>query len=119
MDTGNSDWNTGTYGHAALEDRCAPRQRLNIAARLRPSGGRAFQTIVSDLSLGGFCANSMEPMIVGNRCWLSLNGMEALKADVIWWESGRVGCAFHTLLSPISHDNIVLRYRGDSVFRRI
>ena len=45
--------------------------------------------------------------------------MPALQADVIWWDSGRVGCAFDVLLSPIVHDNILLRYRGDSAFRRI
>ncbi|MBB3860282.1 hypothetical protein GGQ88_001548 [Novosphingobium hassiacum] len=114
-----SDWNTITYGHAALEDRCAPRLRVNIPATLRPSGGRGFQTVVVDLSLGGFCANSLQKMYVGNRCWLTLPGMEAKQADVIWWESGRVGCAFANLLSPIMHDNILARYRGDGVFRRV
>lgn len=118
MDTGNTDWNTGTYGQAALEDRCAPRQRVNIPATLRPSGERGFKTVLTDLSLGGFCANSMQQMFPGNRCWLTLQGMEALQADVVWWDSGRVGCAFATLLSPIVHDNILARYRGDSVFRR-
>jgi hypothetical protein len=54
----------------------------------------------------------------GNRCWLTLPGMEALQAEVVWWESGRVGCAFANLLSPIVHDNILARYRGDGVFRR-
>lgn len=119
MDTSNSDWNTGTYGHAALEDRCSPRLRINLPARLRPSGGRAFQTMVSDLSLSGFCANAMERMVPGNRCWLSLPGMAAMKADVIWWESGRVGCAFETLLSPIVYDNILVRYRDAGVLRRV
>lgn len=119
MNTTNSDWNTGAYSQAALEDRCAPRQRVNIPANLRPSGGRGFQTVVSDLSLGGFCANSLQRMYPGNRCWLTLPGIEPLQADVVWWDGGRVGCAFAQLLSPIVLDNILVRFRGDGVFRRI
>ena len=119
MNTTNSDWNTGTYSQAALEDRCAPRQRVNIPASLRPSGGRGFQTVVSDLSISGFCANSLQRMYPGNRCWLTLPGVEPLQADVVWWDSGRVGCGFAQLLSPIVHDNILVRFRGDGVFRRV
>lgn len=113
-----TDWNTNIYGQAALEDRSAPRQRVNIPATLRPSGGKGFQTVVLDLSLGGFCANALQRLHPGNRCWLTLPGMEALQAEVIWWDSGRVGCAFANLLSPIVHDNILARSRGDGVFRR-
>jgi hypothetical protein len=29
------------------------------------------------------------------------------------------GCAFTQLLSPIVHDNILARYRGDGMFRNI
>ena len=118
-DSGTADWNSGAYSNAALEDRCAPRLRVNIPATLRPSGERGFQTVVVDLSLGGFCANSLQKLHAGNRCWLTLPGMEAKQADIVWWESGLVGCAFANLLSPIVHDNILARYRGDGVFRRI
>jgi hypothetical protein len=40
-----------------------------------------------------------------------------LQAEVIWWNNGLVGCAFNQLLSPIVHDNILARWRGDSVYR--
>ena len=107
---GTTDWNTQSYGLAALEDRCAPRLALNIPASLRPSGGTAFQTIVLDIGLGGFSANTLQRMFEGNRCWLTLPGMAALQASVIWWDSGRVGCAFETLISPIVHENILARH---------
>jgi len=114
-----TDWNTEVYGQAALEDRSAQRQRINIPATLRPSGGQSFKTVVLDLSLGGFCANAVQRIPTGNRCWLTLPGMESLQADVVWWDAGRVGCAFANLLSPMAHDNVLARYRGDGVFRRL
>jgi PilZ domain len=114
-----TDWNTEVYGQAALEDRSAARQRVNLPATLRPSGSRSFQTVVIDLSLSGFCANALQRLHPGNRCWLTLPGLESLQADVVWWDAGRVGCAFANLLSPIVHDNLVARYRGNGVFRRI
>lgn len=113
-----TDWNTDIYAQAALEDRSAHRLRANIPAMLRPSGAPGFQTVVLDLSLGGFCANALQRMDAGNRCWLTLSGMESLQAEVVWWDAGRVGCAFSNLISPIVHDNILARYRGDGVFRR-
>ena len=42
------------YAIAAQEDRCAPRTKLTIPAQFRQSGGRAFQTVVHDLSLSDF-----------------------------------------------------------------
>lgn len=40
-----------------------------------------------------------------------------MQAQVVWWEEGMVGCAFDKLLSPIIHDNILSRWRGDGVYR--
>jgi hypothetical protein len=51
-------------------------------------------------------------MLTGTKCWLTLPGLEALQAEVIWWDNAKVGCAFDRLMSPIVHDNIVLRYRS-------
>ncbi|KPF90955.1 pilus assembly protein PilZ [Novosphingobium sp. AAP83] len=117
MNTTNTDWNTTAYGQVSFEDRCALRHRVHIPAILRPSGERGFNTVVVDLALAGFCANSIQRMHPGNRCWLILPGLESLLAEVVWWQSGRVGCAFEQLLSPIVHDNILVRFRGDGVFR--
>jgi hypothetical protein len=107
------------YEIAAQEDRSAVRTRITIPAQLRQSGGRAFQTVVNDLSLSGFSAAAITRMHPGAVCWLTLSGLESLQAEVIWWENNTVGCAFQQLLSPIVHDNILARYRGDGVFRSI
>ena len=106
------------YALASQEDRCAPRTRISIPSNLRPSGSRSFQTLVNDLSLSGFSAASVNRMHVGSICWLTLPGIEALQSRVIWWDGGMVGCAFEQLLSPIVHDNIFARWRGDSIYFR-
>ena len=48
---------------------------------------------------------------------ITLPGLESLQAEVVWWENNMCGCAFTSLLSPIVHDNILARYRGDGVYR--
>jgi hypothetical protein len=107
------------YAVAAQEDRSAPRTRIAIPASLRASGSTSFQTVVHDLSLSGFSASSINRMHPGMVCWLQLPGLESLQAEVIWWNNSLTGCAFHNLLSPIVHDNILARFRAETVFRSI
>lgn len=107
----------GRYEIAAQEDRCAPRTKITIPARLRVSGARGFQTIVQDLSLSGFSATAVSRMHPGSICWLTLPGLEALQGEVVWWENALCGCAFSTLLSPIVHDDVLARFRGDGSYR--
>lgn len=106
------------YDIAAQEDRSAPRTKLVIPAQLRASGMRSFQTVVNDLSLSGFSATAVTRMHTGSICWLTLPGLESLQAEVVWWENGQCGCAFTNLISPIVHDNILARFRGDGTYRR-
>ncbi len=98
------------YFTAAQEDRCAPRTQISIPAQLRPSGARGFHTVVQDLSLSGFCATSVSRLHPGTVCWLTLPGLGALQSTVVWWENNLAGCSFDQLLSPIVHDNMLLRY---------
>ncbi len=98
------------YEIAAQEDRCAPRQRVKIPAKLRRSGARGSFTVVHDLSLAGFSSSSPSRMHVGAICWLTLPGLESLQSEVVWWQGGVVGCAFSRLLNPIIHEFIVNRY---------
>jgi len=107
----------GRYDLAAQEDRSAHRTRILIPAQLRASGMRAFQSVVNDLSLSGFSATAGNRMHKGTVCWLTLPGLESLQAEVVWWENGLCGCAFANLLSPIVHDNVLARHRGDGAFR--
>lgn len=105
------------YFSAAQEDRSAPRTRISIPASLRASGGRAFQTVVHDLSLSGFCAAAVSRIHPGSVCWLTLPGMESLQAEVVWWDNSLIGCAFDKMLSPIVHDNLLNRWGGSAPFR--
>ncbi len=98
------------YFVTAQEDRCAPRTALRIPGSLRPSGDKGFATTVHDLSLGGFSCEAMSRMRPGGLCWLTLPGLAALQAEVIWNHGGMVGCAFANLLNPAVHDSILSRY---------
>jgi hypothetical protein len=98
------------YLVAAQEDRCAPRTRLQIPASLRPSGDKGFATTVHDLSLGGFSCEALSRMRSGALCWLTLPGLGALQAEVIWNHGGMVGCAFANLLNPAVFEKITERY---------
>lgn len=102
------------YSQAAQEDRSAPRTRIVIPASLRPSGAKGFQTTVQDLSLSGFSAVAISRLRPGTLCWLTLPGLESLQAEVVWWESGSVGCAFSQLLSPIVHSALLVRWSGQA-----
>ncbi len=105
------------YEVAAQEDRCAPRTRIAIPATFRSSGGRSFQTMVHDLSLGGFCCSAVNRLQPGTICWITLPGLESQQSEVIWWNNSLVGCAFQNLLSPIVHDNILSRWQPETIFR--
>lgn len=104
------------YAHAAQEDRCAPRTRITIPATLRPSGSRAFQTVVHDLSISGFSAMAINRLHPGTYCWLSLPGLESMQGQVVWWDNGVVGCAFQKLLSPIIHESVLSRWTGHATY---
>ena len=107
------------YDIAAQEDRCAPRQRIAIPATLRFSGCRGVPSVVHDLSLSGFCAAAINHVHPGTICWLTLPGLEALQAEVVWWDNSLLGGAFDSLLSPIVYDNILARWRTTAPCRAI
>ena len=107
------------YAIAAQEDRSAPRTRVSIPAALRASGAKGFQTVVHDLSLSGFSAAAINRLAPGTICWLTLPGIEALQAEVVWWNNSLVGCGFQSMLSPIVHDNILARFAGNCAYRSV
>ena len=74
---------TDRYRIAAQEDRSAPRTRIDIPGQLRPSGGKAFQTVVNDLSISGFSATAINRMLPGQLCWLTLPGLGSLMARML------------------------------------
>ncbi len=98
------------YLTAAQEDRCAPRTRVTIAASLRASGAPRFAVVVKDLSIAGFACEAVASMRSGALCWLTLPGLEAQQAEVIWNDGAMIGCAFAQLLNPAVHDLLITRY---------
>lgn len=96
-----------SYEYATQEDRCSARARVSISATMRPAGGKRLQTVIRDISLSGFSAIAISRLAQGTCCWLTLPGHEPLRANVVWWEQGRVGCAFEQLLEQSVHDQIV------------
>ena len=101
-----------SYFFAAQEDRSAPRTRIAIPEMLRASGARGFQTMVHDLSLSGFCAAAVSRLHPGTVCWLTLPGLEAQEARVVWWDKSLTGCAFEQMLSPIVYENLLQHWQG-------
>ena len=99
----------GTYDYAAQEDRSAPRIDVILAASLRAVGGKKLNTVVRNISLSGFCATAIAKIAPGTSCWLSIPGHQVMKAQVVWWEQGRVGCAFEQLLEPAILDAIIAK----------
>jgi len=95
---------------AMQEDRCAPRSKVEIPARLRISGRPAFGVTVRDLSLAGFSCDFPSAVPVGSRCWLKLPLIESLEAEVMWNDGMHLGCAFSNLLSPIVLDMLLREF---------
>ena len=101
-----------SYALAAQEDRCAPRSRLAMDATLRPSGGHGFAVVIRDLSLGGFACEALTGMRGGHLCWITLPGLGALQAQVVWNDGTMVGCAFENLLNQAVFDAVVAKQGG-------
>jgi hypothetical protein len=110
----DSRFGPGSYEHASQEDRSTPRVRVHLAASVRPSGVRGFQTIVRDLSLAGFTAVSPARLEAHNFCWLSIPGFEAIQGEVVWWETGMFGVAFGKLLDQATFNAIIAYQRSGS-----
>jgi hypothetical protein len=98
------------YEHAAQEDRSAPRIKLNIPATMRPSASPGFKVVVKDLSLSGVACEALTGMKPGTRVWLTLPGLTALQAEIMWNDGTIVGCGFTNLLNPAVLENILARF---------
>jgi len=98
------------YEDAAQEDRCAPRIKLRIPAQMRPSGSPSFAVIVKDLSLSGVACEALTGMSTGTRVWLTLPGLSALQAKIVWNDGTMVGCEFDTLLNLAVMENVLARF---------
>jgi hypothetical protein len=103
------------------DGRKAERRIVNLAGALRESGARTLKIVVIDISLGGFKADTPEPMEEGSEVWLKLSGFEAKRSRVVWTNGKEVGCEFEWPLHQRELDLIVApapRRIPKGVFRR-
>jgi hypothetical protein len=104
------------------DGRKAERRIVNLAAALREDGARSAKVVVVDISVGGFKAESEEPLEEGSEVWLKLAGLEAKRSRVIWTRDRDIGCEFETPLHQKELDAIVApapRRIVKGVFRRV
>lgn len=106
----NDDDQHVSYAVAAAEDRCAPRQRLSIQARMRFSCSSSFPVEVTDMSLAGFACDALLATAPGTLCWLTLPGLGALEAEVVQHSKHGMGCAFKNLLNLAVFNHYVAKY---------
>ncbi len=99
-----------SYAHAAEEDRCAPRHRLAIPAKLRFSCSNSFAVEVTDMSLAGFACDALLEIGSGTRCWLTLPGLGALEAEVVRTGTRGLGCSFVNLIGLPVLDRFIAKY---------
>ncbi|WP_445948731.1 PilZ domain-containing protein [Sphingorhabdus sp.] len=98
------------YEGAAREDRSAPRVCVKIPAIVRPSGSSGYSVIVRNLSLSGIACEALTRMPAGTQLRLTLPGLMAIQAKVIWNDCNIVGCEFSTMLNPAALQNILTRF---------
>lgn len=103
------------------DGRKAERRIVNLAGALRESGARTLKIVVIDISLGGFKADTPEPIEEGSEVWLKLSGLEAKRSRVVWTNGKEMGCEFEWPLHQRELDLIVApapRRIPKGVFRR-
>lgn len=104
------------------DGRKAERRIVNLAAALREQGARTVTIVVLDISVGGFKADSAEPMEIGSEVWLKIPGWEVRRSRVVWAEGKEIGCEFEYPLHPRELELMVApapRKITKGVFRRV
>lgn len=98
------------YAFMAEEDRCAPRHKVAIPAKMRFSGSSSFPSEVTNISLAGFACDALLQAHPGTRCWLTLPGLAPLEAEVVHRKDAGLGCAFSNMLNPAVLDRYLASY---------
>lgn len=104
------------------DGRKAERRIVNLAAALREEGAKTAKVVLVDISVGGFRAESEDPVEEGHEVWLKLPGHEARRSRVVWSKDKVIGCEFEYELHPRELELIVApapRKIIKGVFRRV
>lgn len=104
------------------DGRKAERRIVNLAAALREEGAKTAKVVLVDISIGGFRAESEDPVEEGHEVWLKLPGHEARRSRVVWSKDKVIGCEFEYELHPRELELIIApapRKIVKGVFRRV
>jgi hypothetical protein len=71
-----------------------------MVAHFRESGVQKAKVTVFDLSTTGFRIETFMGVRPAAKVWLSLPGLEAQQASVVWVRGDYVGCKFDHALHP-------------------
>jgi hypothetical protein len=83
--------------------RRAPRQPVELDAKMRELGATGVEARILNISASGFMAEAEGSFDVGSRVWLMLPGRERANAVVKWVAGGKIGAEF---AEPISLDGL-------------
>ena len=94
---------------AIMDRRRVPRAPVSLDARLGQGGiARALCRVV-DLSVHGARLQTYSAMKKGGAIWLTLPGLAAIAADVIWADDFVAGCQFREPLLAEQFEMLVNR----------
>ncbi|WP_397589670.1 hypothetical protein [Sphingorhabdus sp.] len=62
------------------------------------------------MSLSGVACEALKGMAAGTQVRLTLPGLMAIQAKVIWNDCNIVGCEFSTMLNPAGLQNMLTRF---------
>lgn len=91
--------------------RAAERIHLTITAGLRRQGESRFDAKIADLSTVGFRVESHYAMPAGTQVFLTLPGLAAIPARVVWSRENSLGCRFETPIHPAVFERVVAAAR--------
>ena len=86
---------------ALMEQRAAPRQRVNVTrATLTKRGNAPVEAMLHDLSIYGCRLSLHTKHSEGDRLWLSIGDEGPFTATVVWNDGARLGCRFEKPIQP-------------------
>lgn len=79
---------------ARVDQRQAPRHRIDGAHVDAAGGEQVFQAALADISCFGCRLDDAPPLEPGLRLWLRLPDQTVIDATVAWARDGEAGCRF-------------------------
>ncbi|WP_176599361.1 MULTISPECIES: PilZ domain-containing protein [Sphingobium] len=91
------------------DGREAIRHAITAQVKMRRRMEHSVASSVSDLSLSGFRLRTHMKLAAGCDIALTLPGLEARWAKIVWVRGFEAGCRFHEPLHPAILDDLIRR----------